>query len=395
MRVMFKIVEEDPPTFRDRSKWSDTFVTFVTSCLVKDAESRPSIQNLLSHPFISGISDEEMSAVFKVFIQIYVTEQQKRALSTDANTLSGRKKTPQPPKAINMAIKGNPSATVASPPGLLPLPTPASSAAPSHGAAKKVFGWNSKKSDVTHVGESASSAKGSKIRSEQERESDDALWKSTEIRLKLSDSLKNMQILENLMKVLTFAFSLSLISLIHLSLSLISLPQQMCKPLHTWTHAEVYEWLIYLDTSPLHDKLRMKLIQPTPNGLTSSVAGEDLVGVTSADACLSILTEDVSLAEREQFVTLVRTLCDNISQKQAEAERMEDGGKKSDAMPPASQSCASQSSTDPGSLERDFVKMRSTTSRDGLQLKLQILSSKVESDAIQLGKEIVTLQEKA
>jgi hypothetical protein len=164
----------------------------------------------------------------------------------------------------------------------------------------------------------------------------------------------------------------------------------MSKPLDTWTRAEVYEWLIYLDTSPLHDKLRMKLIEPSPTGLTSSISGSDLMKITCADDCLSILTEDVSLAEREQFVQLIKSLRDNILiLKQSESTPKLEGEPKD-----ASVSQPADASSKSGNSSFDLAKGRSSTTRDGLELKIQMLSNRVENDAIQLGKEIVCLQEK-
>jgi serine/threonine protein kinase len=208
MRVMFKIVEEDPPTFRDKSKWSDPFVSFVTTCLVKDPALRPSIQNLLSHPFLSGISDEEMAAVFKIFIHMYVMQQEARRQQTDT-TLAGRKKIQQqPPKAINVFNRSSTSTNLPTASSMIsPLssPSPTASAAASSasaGLAKKKFGWHAKKSPTAPLSESSSSKSSTAISGKDNSpEKDLAVLRSTEIRLKLSDSLKNMEKLENLLKV--------------------------------------------------------------------------------------------------------------------------------------------------------------------------------------------------
>ena len=58
MRVMYKIVHEDPPGLRDPSKWSENFVNFIKACLVKDPKKRPTCKDLLQHPFILQVPQD-------------------------------------------------------------------------------------------------------------------------------------------------------------------------------------------------------------------------------------------------------------------------------------------------------------------------------------------------
>ncbi|XP_065649178.1 STE20-like serine/threonine-protein kinase isoform X2 [Hydra vulgaris] len=57
MRVLFKISKSDPPSLQDKRKWSADFHNFVADCLNKDPNCRPSMAELLEHPFIRDTRD--------------------------------------------------------------------------------------------------------------------------------------------------------------------------------------------------------------------------------------------------------------------------------------------------------------------------------------------------
>lgn len=57
MRVLLKIQKSPPPTLDHPSKWSSDFNDFVTKCLVKDPDYRPSVSDLLQHKFLSSVCD--------------------------------------------------------------------------------------------------------------------------------------------------------------------------------------------------------------------------------------------------------------------------------------------------------------------------------------------------
>lgn len=57
MRAMFLIATEAPPTVKNPSEWSDTFLNFVSTCLQKESPKRPKAEELLQHPFITGAKD--------------------------------------------------------------------------------------------------------------------------------------------------------------------------------------------------------------------------------------------------------------------------------------------------------------------------------------------------
>jgi len=52
MRAMCLIATEDPPTLKDKSKWSEDFKSFLATCLKKEPDERPAAKDLLKHPFL-------------------------------------------------------------------------------------------------------------------------------------------------------------------------------------------------------------------------------------------------------------------------------------------------------------------------------------------------------
>jgi len=57
MRVVLKITKSEPATLLYPSRWSKEFNNILSQCLTKDPTARPSSGELLSHPFIEGITD--------------------------------------------------------------------------------------------------------------------------------------------------------------------------------------------------------------------------------------------------------------------------------------------------------------------------------------------------
>jgi serine/threonine protein kinase len=71
MRAALKIPMSPPPTLPDPNYWSADFHSFLAACLVKDFRSRPSAQQLLSHPFIvNAPSSAILSDMTKVSVQM-------------------------------------------------------------------------------------------------------------------------------------------------------------------------------------------------------------------------------------------------------------------------------------------------------------------------------------
>ncbi|XP_071072397.1 myosin-IIIb isoform X2 [Dasypus novemcinctus] len=54
VKTLFKIPRNPPPTLLHPEKWCEEFNHFISQCLIKDFERRPSVTHLLDHPFIKG-----------------------------------------------------------------------------------------------------------------------------------------------------------------------------------------------------------------------------------------------------------------------------------------------------------------------------------------------------
>lgn len=58
MKIIMSIINSDPPTLRNSSKFSKDFQNFIHACLQKDPKKRPSAEDLLKHKFIQKAQDE-------------------------------------------------------------------------------------------------------------------------------------------------------------------------------------------------------------------------------------------------------------------------------------------------------------------------------------------------
>lgn len=59
MRVLLKITKSPPPTLSQPSSWSNDFSSFLAKCVTYNPNSRPSAKDLLQHPFISTVRDNQ------------------------------------------------------------------------------------------------------------------------------------------------------------------------------------------------------------------------------------------------------------------------------------------------------------------------------------------------
>uniref|UniRef100_A0A8C2V117 Myosin IIIA n=2 Tax=Chinchilla lanigera TaxID=34839 RepID=A0A8C2V117_CHILA len=60
MRALFKIPRNPPPQLRQPELWSAEFNDFISKCLTKDYEKRPTVSDLLQHKFITQIEGKEV-----------------------------------------------------------------------------------------------------------------------------------------------------------------------------------------------------------------------------------------------------------------------------------------------------------------------------------------------
>jgi p21-activated kinase 1 len=73
IKVLYLIATKLPPKVPNNEKWSETFRDFVSKCLEKDPEFRPSCEDLLAHPFLSNISPS-FKAEFSAYVKDWMTE---------------------------------------------------------------------------------------------------------------------------------------------------------------------------------------------------------------------------------------------------------------------------------------------------------------------------------
>ncbi|KAJ7322235.1 hypothetical protein JRQ81_018522 [Phrynocephalus forsythii] len=59
MRALFKIPRNPPPTLRQPELWSPEFNDFISKCLTKDYEKRPTVSDLLEHDFVKQVEGKE------------------------------------------------------------------------------------------------------------------------------------------------------------------------------------------------------------------------------------------------------------------------------------------------------------------------------------------------
>ncbi|XP_053428738.1 myosin-IIIa [Nycticebus coucang] len=60
MRALFKIPRNPPPKLRQPELWSAEFNDFISKCLTKDFEKRPTVSDLLRHKFITQIEGKDV-----------------------------------------------------------------------------------------------------------------------------------------------------------------------------------------------------------------------------------------------------------------------------------------------------------------------------------------------
>ncbi|XP_021255047.1 myosin-IIIb isoform X2 [Numida meleagris] len=61
VKTLFKIPRNPPPTLLHPEKWCRGFNHFISQCLIKDFEKRPTVTHLLEHPFIKQAHGKDMS----------------------------------------------------------------------------------------------------------------------------------------------------------------------------------------------------------------------------------------------------------------------------------------------------------------------------------------------
>ncbi|XP_043799289.1 neither inactivation nor afterpotential protein C isoform X4 [Apis laboriosa] len=58
-RALFQIIRNPPPTLNRPSNWSQNFNDFIAECLEKNPENRPFMGEIIEHPFLTDLSDND------------------------------------------------------------------------------------------------------------------------------------------------------------------------------------------------------------------------------------------------------------------------------------------------------------------------------------------------
>lgn len=92
MRVLLKIQKSDPPTLAQPSKWSKDFRDFLSLCLTKDPNQRPTSEELLKHPFVTKCVDrkplKDLISEYKAEVVEEVTEEHEDDIPDYRQSLS-------------------------------------------------------------------------------------------------------------------------------------------------------------------------------------------------------------------------------------------------------------------------------------------------------------------
>ncbi|GJQ69847.1 putative myosin [Trypoxylus dichotomus] len=80
-RALFQIVRNPPPTLYRPSNWSEMYSDFISECLVKNPEYRPYMMEVLEHPFLTGVPENNYHLTQELkTLRITILEGSKKSL---------------------------------------------------------------------------------------------------------------------------------------------------------------------------------------------------------------------------------------------------------------------------------------------------------------------------
>ncbi|CAF3630828.1 unnamed protein product [Adineta steineri] len=89
-KVLFEVPRRPPPTVNDVTQWSETFSKFISACLIKDYEHRPSAEQLLTDNIFISFNDE-ISNSYQDLLKMY--HQKISFLNTTDKTIENERST--------------------------------------------------------------------------------------------------------------------------------------------------------------------------------------------------------------------------------------------------------------------------------------------------------------
>ena len=82
MRALVSIPRNPPPSLRQAQEWSEEFNDFIRQCLIKDFETRPTVGQMLTHPFMTEIPEDGIDARRRI---IQIVQRYKRCYDLSGN----------------------------------------------------------------------------------------------------------------------------------------------------------------------------------------------------------------------------------------------------------------------------------------------------------------------
>ncbi|XP_039633636.1 serine/threonine-protein kinase 10 isoform X2 [Perca fluviatilis] len=130
MRVLLKIAKSEPPTLEQPHKWSQEFKDFLKKALDKNPETRPTVAQLIEHPFVRSVTSNrplrELVAEAKAEVMEEIEDNREEGEEDDVMelTVSPGK---EPCKTSQTSLEADqspdtPSPTTPSPPTCIPPP---------------------------------------------------------------------------------------------------------------------------------------------------------------------------------------------------------------------------------------------------------------------------------
>ncbi|XP_044266503.1 neither inactivation nor afterpotential protein C isoform X2 [Tribolium madens] len=65
-RILFQIITNPPPTLYRKFNWSENYIDFINECLVKNAEHRPYMVEVINHPFLNQVPENNYHLTLEI-----------------------------------------------------------------------------------------------------------------------------------------------------------------------------------------------------------------------------------------------------------------------------------------------------------------------------------------
>ncbi|CAD7079978.1 unnamed protein product [Hermetia illucens] len=112
-RAMFQIVRNPPPTLTVISNWTQNYNDFISECLEKNPENRPFLMEIIEHPFLSELPENDfaMQTEIKAICEMSMSQQieRKEEIAVEEGYIKCFDKQPEKMFTEDLAAIENPS----------------------------------------------------------------------------------------------------------------------------------------------------------------------------------------------------------------------------------------------------------------------------------------------